>query len=325
MIPGENKSEKKRKPRLEDFKDTAKLLIKNRLALTGLIIASFYIFFALLDVIYPAYLGVGPSIVTRLTRFTPSLKAALLPTPPVFDKGWWYFLGTTYAGIPMLPAMLASLNNDIWDSALIVLSGAIIGIVVGTFSGYFGKLIDELMMRITDIFFSIPYLIFAIIVLTVLNQVFVQDNISMPPLTMISLSLIVIWWPTYARLTRSITLSVKSQKFIEAATASGSSRLRNVVVHVIPNVLSPVFVQVSLDIGNVILLFATLAFLPLGFLQISPYTPELGTMISSARAFMLVPQWYAAVIPAIFLLIFTIAINLFGDGLRDVLDPKLRR
>jgi ABC-type dipeptide/oligopeptide/nickel transport systems, permease components len=126
-------------------------------------------------------------------------------------------------------------------------------------------------------------------------------------------------------LTRSITLSVKSQKFIEASTASGSSRVRNVVVHVIPNVLSPVFVQISLDIGNVILLFATLAFLPLTFLNLNEFTPELGSMISSSETYMLGPGWFSAVIPAVFLLIFTISINLFGDGLRDVLDPKLRR
>ena len=325
MIPGANKEEKKRNPRLEDIKDTAKLLVKNKLALTGLIISSFYIFFAILDVIYPQYLGVGPGVVTTLTRFTGPNIVLAPPTDPTFSKGWYYFLGTTYANIPLLPAMLAALYNDIWDSAIVVGSGAVIGILVGTFSGYFGKIVDELVMRITDIFFSIPYLIFAIIMVTVLARVFAADNITIPPLTIISVSLIVIWWPTYARLTRSITLSVKSQKFIEASTASGSSRIRNVVVHVIPNVLSPVFVQISLDIGNVILLFATLAFLPLTFLNLNEFTPELGSMISSSETYMLGPGWFSAVIPAIFLLIFTISINLFGDGLRDVLDPKLRR
>jgi peptide/nickel transport system permease protein len=326
MIPGANKTEKKRNPRLEELKDTLKLLVKNKLALTGLMITSFYLFFAILDVVYPQYLGVGPGAVTTLLRFTgPHPGAAYQPTPPTFSKGWYYFLGTTYAQIPILPAMLAALYNDIWDSAIVVISGAVIGIFIGTFSGYFGKLVDEVVMRITDIFFSIPFLIFAIIMVTVLNQVFAADSITVPPLTIISVSLIVIWWPTYARLTRSITLSVKSQKFIEASTASGSSRVRNVIVHVIPNVLSPVFVQVSLDIGSVILLFATLAFLPLSFLHLTAYTPELGSMISNSDGFLLLPGWYAPVIPAMFLLIFTISINLFGDGLRDVLDPKLRR
>ena len=326
MIPNANKETKKRNPRLEDIKDTLRLLIKNKLALTGLSITSFYVFFAILDIVYPQYLGVGSSIVTSLQSFTgPHISAAAVPTAPTLSKGWYYYLGTTYYNIPLLPAMFAALYNDIWDSALIVVSGAIIGIFVGTFSAYYGKLVDEVVMRITDIFFSIPFLIFAIITVTVLSRVFYQDNISIPPLTIVALSLVVIWWPTYARLTRSITLSVKSQKFIEASTASGSSRLRNIVVHVIPNVLSPVFVQISLDIGNVILLFATLAFLPLTFLGITPLTPELGSMISTADPFLLGPGWYAAVIPALFLLIFTISINLFGDGLRDVLDPKLRR
>ncbi|MHB8360307.1 MAG: ABC transporter permease [Thermoplasmataceae archaeon] len=324
MIPSLNKSEKKRNPKLEDLKDTIRLLVKNKLALTGFAITSIYFFFAFLDVVYPQYLGVGPGIVNSLNRF-PFRGAAYQPTPPVFNRGWWYFLGTTYGHIPLLPAMLAALYNDIWDSVLVVFSGAIIGIVVGTFSGYFGKIIDEVMMRITDIFFSIPYLIFAIIVTAVLFRVFVADRIVIPSLLLISISLIVIWWPTYARLTRSITLSVKSQKFIEASTASGSSRVRNVIVHVIPNVLSPVFVQISLDMGSVILLFATLAFLPLSFLGLNEYTPELGSMISSAENYMLGPGWFSAVIPAMFLLIFTVSINLFGDGLRDVLDPKLRR
>ncbi|EQD77861.1 binding-protein-dependent transport system inner membrane component [mine drainage metagenome] len=258
MIPEMNKTEKKRHPKLDDFKDTFRLLLKNKLALVGLIISGFYFSIAILDAVYPQYLGVGPGIVSNLGVFVhQDLQAAPLPTKPTLNNGWWYFLGTTYYRIPILPAMFASLYFDLWDSSLIIMSGVIIGVTIGAFSGYFGKITDELMMRITDIFFSIPILIFAIIITTVLYRI---TSGTIPALTIISIALIIVWWPIYARLSRSITLSVKSQKFIEASTASGSSRTRNVLVHVIPNVLSPVFVQISLDFGNVILLFATLAF-----------------------------------------------------------------
>ncbi len=317
--------QKKRHPKVEDAKETLKLVIKNKVALTGLVITAVYLFIALLDQVYPAYLGFGPNIITSLLQLggQPNGK---FPTAPTTVGGWHFWFGTGLGHFEIFPAMLASLRIDIGYSLLIVLSGAIIGIVVGSFSGYYGGVWDELVMRITDIFYSIPFLVMAIAFTTILSFTFTQDHIPISGFNLIALALVIIWWPTYARLTRSITLSLKSSRFIEAAIASGSSKVRNVLTHVIPGVLSPVFVQISLDLGSIVLVFSTVEFLGLGqIIGINYYTPELGNIIVNGQSGMLLGYWWPIFIPGIFLLIFTVGINIFGDGLRDVLDPKMRR
>ena len=320
--------QRKRHPKVEDMIETLKLIIKNKVAMTGLVITVAYMVLALLDVIYPAYLGYGPNTITSLTQLLPpgTPLGEQLPTPPTFANGWHYWFGTTVGAYPLFPAILASLRIDLGYSLVIVLTGAIVGILVGTFSGYFGGVWDELMMRITDVFYSIPFLVMAIAFTTILSYTLLQDHVPVNGFNLIALALIIIWWPTYARLTRSITLSLKSSRFIEAAVASGSSRVRNVVTHIIPGVLSPVFVQISLDLGSIVLVFATLEFLGLGaIIQINSYTPELGNLITIGQTCLVTGDWWPIFIPGVFLLIFTVGINIFGDGMRDVLDPKMRR
>ena len=318
--------QRKRHPRVEDFIETLKLVMKNRVAMTGLIITFTYLMIALLDVVYPAYLGYGASQITSLKQLTPPGSGLKLPTAPTFAGGWHFWFGTTQGLVPIFPAMLASLRIDLGYSLLIVLTGAIIGIFVGTFSGYFGGVWDELMMRVTDVFYSIPFLVMAIAFTTILSYALLQDHLPVNGFNLVALALIIIWWPTYARLTRSITLSLKSARFIEAAVASGSSRIRNVVTHIIPGVLSPVFVQISLDLGSIVLVFSTLEFLGLGnIIQINPFTPELGNLITMGQPYLVYGWWWPIFIPGLFLLVFTVGINIFGDGLRDVLDPKMRR
>ncbi len=308
------KTEKKHSARMEDFAFTMKLLVKNKVAFVGLIITLAYFIIALIDYVDPRYLGV-----TSLTSAISFLHGATyypgttLVKPPTLSKSWYYWLGTTEYGIPILPDMLAALKVDMTLSLEIVLSGAVIGLILGTVSGYFGGIIDEAMMRITDIFFSIPSLILAIAVAFILGMTF----------THIALAFIIVWWPIYARLGRSLTLSIKNSTFIEAANAAGSSSTRNIFYHVVPGVLSPLFVQFSLDVGTVIQLFAALEFL--GIVPVDPFMPELGRMLVWGQSFLIDGLWWPVVIPAIFLMIFTIAVSLFGDGLRDVLDPKQRR
>ncbi|MEM3852226.1 MAG: ABC transporter permease, partial [Methanomassiliicoccales archaeon] len=199
---------------------------------------------------------------------------------------------------------------------LIVFSGLAIGIILGAISGFFGGYVDEVVMRITDIFFSIPSIVLAIAFVYVLSR----DGFS--GLESLVIALIVIWWPTYARLTRGVTLSVKSMKYIEASIASGASRIGIVFKHVLPNVLSPAFVQLSLDLGSIVLIIAALDFIQLPI--ISPFVPELGKMINDGESYLVTGMWWPVTIPGLFLLLFTVSVNLMGDGLRDVLDPKLR-
>lgn len=302
----------KRNPKLEDMKHTLRLFVKNKLAFTGFIIMLIYFFFAVLDAVYPQYLGVADanSMLAFLHGKPPS---AIAPHAPSLSHGIYYLFGTTEYGIPILPILLAALKFDLSYTLLIVAFGAGVGMVIGTVSGYLGGLVDEVVMRITDVFFSIPQIVIALALVYTLGDNFIY----------IVVAFMIIWWPIYARLARSLALSTKQMRYVEAATASGSSRTRNIFVHVLPNVLSPLFIQISLDIGSIIQLFATLEYI--GLNRGNPFLPEIGVILNMGFTYMTEGYWWTVVIPAIFLVIFTIAVSVMGDGLRDVLDPKLRR
>ena len=317
---GRIQATRKRHPRIESFRSTFNLFLKNKLALAGFIITLTYGIIAILDWAHPSWLGIAN--INNAANFTPGGASALSlapPTAPTLSHGWWYWFGTTEYQIPILPVMLAALKFDIAYSVLIVVTGMLIGVIIGTISGYLGGAVDETVMRITDIFFSVPSLILVIAITFVLGE----------SLFFVVIALIIIWWPIYARLTRGLTLSVRSMKYIEAATASGSSKIRTIFSHIIPNVLSPTFVQFSLDLGSIVLIFASFDYI--GLNKGNPLLPELGQMINWGQTFFTYTtpsgmiMWWPVVIPGIFLLIFTVAVNLMGDGLRDVLDPRLRR
>ncbi len=308
---------KKRHPMLEDFSATFKAFTRNKLAVVGFSITMVYFALTILDYVYPAYLGVSnidqvTSWVFPLTANPPTGPFIIPSTAAATAPHWWFWFGTSLSRQPILPIMLAALKTDITFTLEVVLLGMLIGITVGAIAGYLGGVVDETLMRITDIFFSVPSLILAIAFVYVLGY----------SLNNLLAALVILWWPTYARLTRGVTLTVKSMKFIEASRASGASKIRIIFRHVIPNVLSPSFVQLSLDLGTVVLILAGLRFINLPI--ISPLIPELGTMINDGNSVLVGGYWWAVTIPGVFLLLFTVAVNLMGDGLRDVFDPKLR-
>ncbi len=229
---------------------------------------------------------------------------------------------------------------DLMLSATIVVSGALIGIVLGAMAGYLGGYVDEAIMRITDIFLSIPQILLVIIILVA----FVSVHTGFSTYTIIELLIlgfIIIWWPTYTRLVRGQVLVTREQKYIEAARASGAGTGRILGRHIIPNSIYPVFVQMSLDVGTVPLLFGVLAYL--GFDQeIGLATqvgltslPEWGSLsaisvttstLSSVLTGSSVPfPWWQIVFTGMALFMFAIAVNFLADGLRDALDPRLRR
>lgn len=227
-------------------------------------------------------------------------------------SGGW--LGTTDVGIDLTNAIILAIRTDLIYSAFVVLIGALIGTLIGIYAGYRGGMFDEILMRATDVTYSIPFLIFAIAVAFAFNR---RD------FTALNTVLLVLWWPPYARLVRAQTLSVKEIRFVEAAKAAGASDGRIMLRHVLPNTLAPVFVQISLDLGVVTQIFAALDFI--GFAGDNPYLPELGNLI--LIGWNKGPQSYpwTVIIPGMVLVIFTLAVNLVGDGLRDVMDPRLRR
>lgn len=313
---------RRRHAALEDFLTTFRYFLKNKVAVAGFAITLVYFVLTIMDYVYPQFLGVRD--ISTISSWIPIQAPSYRPTPPfVFpstapssNPSWWFWLGTTQYRIPLLPVIIAALKTDITISLTIVLIGMAIGIVVGAVSGYLGGVVDETVMRVTDVFFSVPALILAIAFVYVLSQT-THNN-----LFNLELALILVWWPVYARLTRGVTLTVKSMKFIEASIASGASKFRVIFSHVLPNVLSPSFVQLSLDLGSVVLILAALSFIQLPILN--PNLPELGALISGGQDWLVGGFWWAVAVPGVFLLIFTVAVNLMGDGLRDVLDPKMR-
>ncbi len=221
-----------------------------------------------------------------------------------------HWFGTDTAGRDIFSRVLYGTRISIRIGVTVVFLATLIGSIIGLFSGYLGGKFDEIVMRITDVFFSIPYLILAMAITASLGPGLLN--------AMISLSLV--WWPTYARLIRSQVLQIREAPYIEAARGLGVSRKRIIFRHILPNAMTPVIVQCSLDFGNAIMYAAALSFIGLGA---QPPSPEWGAMISLARNYIQ-DSWWFATFPGLAILMTVIGFNLLGDGIRDLTDPRLR-
>jgi peptide/nickel transport system permease protein len=221
-----------------------------------------------------------------------------------------HWFGTDTAGRDMLSRVIFGTRISIRIGATVVFLTVISGSLIGLFSGYLGGKFDEVVMRITDVFFSIPYLILAMAITAALG----------PGLLNAMFSLSMVWWPIYARLIRGQVLQIREAPYIEAARGLGASRKRIIFRHILPNALTPIIVQASLDFGNAIMYAAALSFIGLGA---QPPAPEWGAMISLARNY-LQDSWWFATFPGLAILITVIGFNLLGDGIRDMTDPRLR-
>lgn len=222
-----------------------------------------------------------------------------------------HFFGTDDFGRDIYSMVIYGTQISLKICLMVVLSATIIGIFLGGIAGYFGGKIDEILMRITDVFLSIPYLILAIAVGAALGRSI--ENIMM--------ALILVWWPQYARLLRGQVLSIRENQYVEAARSIGSSNWRILFRHIIPNSFAPLLVQITLDLGAVLLVAAGLSFIGLGA---PPGTAEWGLMISSGRMHMFHSWWYVT-FPGLAIVVTVLGFNLLGDGIRDITDPKLRR
>lgn len=288
--------------RFDQYKLTLRLLFEDVSSAAGLIIVLGYVAVAVIDAVYPQLIGVVSANVEIPNFSNP------VPQPPSWPL---HPFGTTFPGVDLYQAVMAAIRIDLWYSFLIVVGGALVGILVGVVAAYMSGAIDEVLMRITDIFLSVPYLPFAIAVGFVLGR----------GLDELSLALIVVWWPLYARYARGQALSVKENAYVEAAKASGVGGWGIMTKHIIPNVLTPIFVQISLDLGTVVQTFAALTFI--GFASSGPFLPELGTLISNGFPYAISAPW-VVIFPGVAILIFAVGMNLLGDGLRDALDPRNR-
>jgi peptide/nickel transport system permease protein len=193
---------------------------------------------------------------------------------------------------------------------VVVLVSAVLGTLVGAIAAYGGGRAEELLMRMTDLVLCFPPIILAMAIAAALGIGTLNTIIAM----------LVVWWPKFARLARSLVLVQRSQEYVEAAVVMGLSPGRIVLRHIIPNAVGPLVVLVTLDVGNAIITFAGLSFLGLG---VVPPTPEWGSMVSEGRE--LIEQWWVATFPGLAILSIVLGFNFLGDGIRDWLDPRSRR
>ncbi len=220
--------------------------------------------------------------------------------------------GTDNYGGDIYSRIIWASQQDLRISLSVVAVAVSIGAVIGAISGYYGGKFDELVMRVTDIFFAFPGLVLAMAIVMALGT---------RSLETISIALMITWWPTYARLVRAQVLTEREKLYIEAARSSGASDTRILVNHILPNTIQPVIVQATMDIGSVLLVAAGLAFIGFG----PPVgTAEWGMMIAIGQNYLLSSPWMT-LYPGLAILVTALAFNLVGDGIRDIMDPKLRR
>ena len=231
----------------------------------------------------------------------------------LFFEGRYVLLGTDELGRDYLSRIILAAPLDLLIAIVVVVSALLIGVVLGVVSGYYGGWVDEVIMRVTDIFLSIPGLILALAFTAALG----------PGLLNVMTALVITWWPGYTRLIRSQTLTIRESLYIEAARAVGVPSRRIVFRHILPNSFAPVLVNATLDMGTVILVAAALSFLGLG---VQPPAPEWGSMVSEGRLYIIAQGlWWLSTFPGLAILFASLGFNLAGDGLRDILDPRMRR
>jgi peptide/nickel transport system permease protein len=243
-------------------------------------------------------------------------------TPPAWMEGGQdrLVLGTDIQGRDLLSTMMYGLRVSFIIGCGAVFVQALIGILVGLFAGYFGGKTDAFLMRITDIQFSIPYLIVAIFTSAIFNLAFGVGRYEQLAIPLLIIIIGVSHWPIYARTVRASVLGEKNKEYVEAARVIGLSRWPIMFRHILPNTMTPVLVISTIQVAEAIMSEAALSFLGLGM----PITkPSLGSLIRSGFEYIFSGSWWITFFPGILLVIFVLVILLLGDWLRDVLNPKL--
>jgi len=238
---------------------------------------------------------------------------AVFLQPPAWQEGgsWAYPLGTDAIGRDMLSRLIHGTRLSLLIGIAVVALSIVVGIVLGLVAGYFRGVTEIAIMRLMDIILTLPSLLLAIVIVAILG----------PGLMNAMLAVAVVVLPHYVRITRASVIGEMSKDYVTAARAIGTGRLRLMLNEVLPNCAAPLIVQASLGVSTAILDAAALGFLGLGA---QPPASEWGTMLADAREFVL-RAWWVVTFPGLMILIAVLAFNLLGDGLRDALDPKLKR
>ncbi len=220
-------------------------------------------------------------------------------------------MGTDRMGSDIFSRLLFGARITLMLAGIAVGSALLIGVPIGLIAGYYQSWVSDALMRVAEIFLAVPQIVLAIAIAQTLG----------PSIENVILALSLTYWPFWARLVYAETRSMRNEVFVESAVALGASPWRVIVLHVLPNIASPIIVRTSIGMGATILTAATLGFLGLGA---PPPTPEWGRMIAESREYLPEAWWYAMA-PGIAIFLTVLGFNLFGDGLRDILDPRTRR
>ncbi|MBM1220769.1 ABC transporter permease [Ponticoccus sp. SC2-23] len=250
--------------------------------------------------------------------FAPYLMPPNIPDPYQMPRDWGatrmppgtpgHPLGTTNQGGDVLYGVVWGSRSSLQMSLIVVSVTVVIGVVIGSIAGIVGGWIDEALMRVVDIFLSIPELIFALAVAAILG----------PSFTNIILSLCIVFWVKYARIMRAQIILIRQSDYVQAARVMGDSRFNIFRRDILPNASTPIAVQATLDMGNIVLVGATLSFIGLSESGIA----EWGVLVSEGQAGIASGRWWASTFPGLMIFLWALAFNLVGDGLRDALDPR---
>jgi peptide/nickel transport system permease protein len=239
-----------------------------------------------------------------LTPYEPNTVHVTQRLLPPSAEHW---LGTDELGRDVLTRLFYGARISLMTGLIVVGGGGLFGTLLGAVAAYAGRVVETVLMRLTDLVLCFPPIILALAIAASLG-VGTRNTI---------IAMLVVWWPKFARLARSLVLQQRSLEYVDAAVVAGFNPARILFRHIIPNSIAPLIVLLTLDVGNAILTFAGLSFLGLG---VVPPTPEWGSMVAQGREF--ITQWWVSTFPGLAILTVVLGFNFLGDGIRDWLDPK---
>ena len=275
------------------MKDFLNRFFHNKLAVTGSIILLLFLLMAIFAAVLAPY-----------DPFYMDSSAPLAPPSAA------HLLGTDNMGRDILSRIFYGARISLRVSLVSVTIATVAGVFLGVAAGYFGKLTDGVISRILEIMFAFPEVLLALLIMSILG----------PSLNNIMIAIGIVYTPIFARITRGAVLSVKDSLYVEAARSIGVKDSTIIVRHILPNILSPILVQVTLSLAFAILSEAALSFLGIG---VEPDVPSWGIMLNNGKAWIEI-AWWVGVFPGIAIALAVLGFNVLGDGLRDVLDPRLR-
>ncbi len=283
---------------------------RHRLAVAGIVV----LLVMLLGAVFAGQIaGVNPDVIDEAHWNGPALPPCFVNSSQCFG----HVLGTDEVGRDEFSRLLYGARISITLAVTAVLMEITIGTLLGALAGYYGGIVDYLLMRVTDVFLSIPILPLLLVLTGIVAAKSTKAALGFGSIVLI---IGVLSWPTVARLVRANFLTLREREYVEAARAVGNGDARIIFRHILPNTVAPIVVQATLDVANVIILESVLDFLGFG---IQPPTPSWGNMLANSQA-NLEQAWWAAVFPGLCILATTLAINFIGDGLRDALDPNMK-